>query len=214
VEFREQGRYIFAWNIHIHVCLKEPKCVQGWWNWNIFNDQNWHLIFRGQTQFKTSRTFYNELIKYISYLGYNFEIHRKPYGINYWFDYQSTCLNLRHWIKNWNFLHHGIFLIEQQIPESWHLIFHGQTQFKTSRTFCNELIKYISYLGYNFEIHWKPYGINFWFDYQSTCLNLRHWIKNWNFLHHGIFLIKQQNYWTLTSYISWSNSVLNFKNIL
>jgi len=62
--------------------------------------------------------------------------------------------------------------MKQQIPESWHLIFHGQTQFETSRTFYNELIIYVLCLGYNFEIHRKPYGINFSFDNQSTIFNV------------------------------------------
>jgi len=65
-------------------------------------------------------------------------------------------------MKIWNFLHNGIFLIEQQIPESLHLIFHDQTRFEASKTFCNDLIKYnaskylIVYKGRN-VIHYIIY---------------------------------------------------------
>jgi hypothetical protein len=63
-------------------------------------------------------------------------------------------------MKMWHFLHNGIFLTEQEIPESWHLMYHGQTRFEASKTFYNELIKYyaskylIVYKGRNI-IHWK-----------------------------------------------------------
>jgi hypothetical protein len=62
--------------------------------------------------------------------------------------------------------------MKQEISESWQVIFHGKTRFETSKTFYDELILYVSYLSYNFEIHRKPYGINFSFDNQSTFLNV------------------------------------------
>jgi hypothetical protein len=66
-------------------------------------------------------------------------------------------------MKIWHFLHNGIFLTEQEIPESWHLIYHGQSRFEASKTFYNELIKYyaskylIVYKSMNIIIHKKLY---------------------------------------------------------
>jgi hypothetical protein len=81
--------------------------------------------------------------------------------------------------------------MKQQIPESWHLIFHGHFRFQTLKTFYNELIKYVSYLGYDFEIDRKPYWIHFWFDNK----------KKKNAMHHQ----KVQFLWIKIPFQTWKN---------
>jgi len=147
----------------LHFCYAEinPKCV--------LSESS---MYGFKCYYNTSRT--NHLLNCplanpqkmsqicIIFIGYNFEIHRKTHGITFWFDNQSILESMKTLNKKLEF------------PVSWNVFDTTANSWKLASNISwsnyNELIQYVLYLGYNFEIHRKPYGINFPFDNQSTIL--------------------------------------------